>query len=331
MSVIAKGWDRTVRLKGIAYTGTNFNRPDVQRLMQDIEDGFVSTLIVKDVHEPIVERSVFERVKEIKSKTKRRAPKNNDGEKHLLADYLYCGDDHKKLWYHTNTIKKEIHFFSCSNYAKDYRGTCSTRHYIRADAIEQVVMLELRRLAEFLRDDEEAFIKILTDKTNGDILKEQKYLEEEINRALSRSDKVSGLYEKLFEDHAENKVSEEWFMHMSQKYETERLELKNKISRLRKDLAEADVLKLGQEQFVAAIRRFLEVQVLTRPLLQELIDHIDVYETEGVGKSRTQRVAVYYRFVGYIELPALPTRRHNVKADTRQGVSVEYVPQIASA
>ena len=191
-------------------------------------------------------------------------------------------------------------------------------------------MLELRRLAEFLRDDEDAFIKILTDKTNGDILKEQKYLEEEINRALSRSDKVSGLYEKLFEDHAEDKVSEEWFMHMSQKYETERLELKNKISRLRKELAEADELKLGQEQFVAAIRRFLDVQVLTRPLLQELIDHIDVYETEGVGKSRTQRVAVYYRFVGYIEIPELPKHRYNVKADTRQGVSVEYVPQIAA-
>ena len=31
------------------YTGTNFNRPDVQRLFQDIEDGFVSTLIVKDM------------------------------------------------------------------------------------------------------------------------------------------------------------------------------------------------------------------------------------------------------------------------------------------
>ena len=31
------------------YTGTNFNRPDIQRLMQDIEDGFVSTLIVKDM------------------------------------------------------------------------------------------------------------------------------------------------------------------------------------------------------------------------------------------------------------------------------------------
>lgn len=247
-------------------------------------------VIFKDVHEPIIERGVFERVQEMKAKTKRRAPKNNGGEKHLLSDYLYCGDCHSKLWYHTNTINKNIHFFSCSNYAKDYRGTCPTRHYIRADAIEQVVMLELRRLAAFLQD-----------------------------------------YEKLYEDHAENKISEEWFMHMSQKYETERMELKSKISRLRRELAEADALKLGQESFVKAIRKFLQMQTLTKPLLQELIDHIDVFETEGTGKNRTQRITVYYRFVGYIEIPEVPKRRReNYVADTRQGVSVEYVPQIAA-
>ena len=284
-------------------------------------------VIFKDVHEPIIERSVFERVQEMNEKTKRRAPKNNGGEKHLLSDYLYCGDCHGKLWYHTNTINKEIHFFSCSNYAKDYRGTCPTRHYIRADAIEQVVTWEIRRLAEFLQDDEEAFIEILTKKTNGDILAQQKYLRDEIDKAAARNDKVSGMYEKLFEDHAENKVSEEWFMHMSQKYETERLELKNKISRLRRELSEADALKLGQQSFVNAIRRFLHVQTLTRPMLQELIDHIDVYETEGVGKNRTQRIAICYRFVGYLELPStVPKHKRNFKADTRQGVSVEYVP-----
>ena len=288
-------------------------------------------VIFKDIHEPIIDREVFERVQQMKVKTKRRAPKNNDGEKHLLSDYLYCGDCHKKLWYHTNTNNKDIHFFSCSNYAKDYRGTCPTRHYIRADAIEQVVISEMRRLAVFLRDYESAFSEILTKKTNGDILAQQKYLQEEINKAVARNDKVSGLYEKLFEDHAENTVSDEWFMHMSQKYEAERLELKNKIGRLRKDLAETDSLKIGQQSFVNAVRRFLDIQVLTRPLLQELIDHIDVFETEGTGKNRTQRIAIYYRFVGYIEIPDFSHQMHNIKSDTRRGVAVEYVPQIASA
>ena len=289
-------------------------------------------MIFKDVHEAIIDRSVFERVQEINANTKRRAPKSNDGEKHLLSDYLYCGDCHKKLWYHTNTVNKSIHYFSCSNYVKDYRGTCPTRHYIRADALEQVVMLELRRLAEFLTDDEDSFIEILTKKTNGDIIKEQKYLEEEIKKAVARNDKVAERYEKLYEDHADGKVTEEWFMHMSQKFETERFELKNKIRDLRKRLDETDELRLGQEAFVKAIRRFLQMQMLTRPLLQELIDHIDVYETEGVGKNRTQRVVIYYRFVGYIEIPEVPKHRHdNFKADTRQGVSVEYLPNLATA
>ena len=220
-----------------------------------------------------------------------------------------------------------MHYFLCFNYTKDYRGT----HYIRADAIEQVVTLEIRCLAEFLRDDEESFVRILSDKTNGDIQKQQKYLKDEIGKAVARNKKVSGLYEKLFEDHAENKVSEEWFMHMSQKYETERLELKSKISRLRRELAEADELKHGQKLFVKVIRRFLSVQTLTCPLLQELIDCIDVFETGGVGKSRTYRIAIYYRFVGYIEIPEVPKRRReNYVADTRKGVSVEYVPQIAA-
>ena len=121
-------------------------------------------------------------------------------------------------------------------------------------------------------------------------------------------------------------------MHMSQKYEIERMELKTRIADLRRRLDEAENLKIGQEAFVKAIRKFLTMQTLTRPLLQELIDHIDVYETEGIGKNRTQRVVIYYRFVGYIEIPEAPRRRReNFKADTRQGVSVEYLPKMASA
>lgn len=79
--------------------------------------------------------------------------------------------------------------------------------------------------------------------------------------------------------------------------------------------------------FLAAVRKFMEMDALTAPLLHELIDHIDVYETEGTGKNRTQRIVIYYRFVGYIELPDTAFRRSdNYRADTRQGVTVEYIP-----
>lgn len=62
----------------------------------------------------------------------------------------------------------------------------------------------------------------------------------------------------------------------------------------------------------------------------QLIDHIDVFETEGIGKNRTQRIVIYYRFVGYVEIPAAPRHPHS-KADTRQGVAVEYLTEPKTA
>ena len=46
-------------------------------------------------------------------------------------------------------------------------------------------------------------------------------------------------------------------------------------------------MQTNKDQFIHAIRKFMEMQTLTAPLLRELIDHIDVYETEGTGKNRT--------------------------------------------
>ncbi len=65
--------------------------------------------------------------------------------------------------------------------------------------------------------------------------------------------------------------------------------------------------------------------LLKRPMLRELIDHIDVFETEGKGKNRTQRIVIYYRFVGCVEIPAAPLTSHYI-SETRQGVAVEYIP-----
>ena len=128
-------------------------------------------------------------------------------------------------------------------------------------------------MAEYL-SDEDAFAELLARKTDKELLREQKRCEEELQKAMTRNDTVSRLYEKLYEDNATGKVSDEWFM--------------------------------------------------------QLFDHIDVFETEGIGKNRTQRIVIYYRFVGYVEIPAAPRHPH-YKADTRQGVAVEYLTEPKTA
>ena len=290
-----------------------------------IENSKENWAVFKDVNEPIIDRETFETVQKFISKTKRRAPKKENGERSIFNGLIYCGDCHSKMRYHTSTSNKEIHYFTCSDNKVDYRGNCPGRHYVRADALEEVVKLELRRLVEMLEIDESYFAQLLLRKNDEEREKDKKFLETELQKAIARSGTVSQLYEKLYEDNVIGKVSDEWFIELSHKYEKERMDLKAKIADTRHKIEELKNTNSEYEKFISAIRRFMQMDNLTSPLLRELIDHIDIFETEGTGKSRTQRIVIYYRFIGYIELPNTTKQTHI--ADTRKGVAIEYITE----
>ena len=285
--------------------------------------------IFENVHEPIIDRDTFNLVQEHISKGKRRAPKKEYADKNMFCGLLYCADCGSPLWFNVNHPNTDIHYFMCSNY-KGRRGTCDDTHYIRADYLEQVVMLELRRMAEFLYADEERFAEILQAKTNKDIIQQKRYLEESLQKAITRTADVEMLYERLYEDNVKGKVSDSSFERLSLKYETERDELKMKIKDIRKELSGIETMRQGTEQFTKAIRKFMEMETLSSVLLRELVEKIEVYAAEGQGRRKTQRIIIYYKFIGAIDIP-IGSEYERLRRETRQGVEVEYITQTKSA
>ena len=287
------------------------------RLRNDEEN----TVVFEDKHEPIIDRDTWERVQKLVAKTKRRAPKKANGEKNMFCGLLYCADCGSPLWFNVNHPNKSIQYFNCSNYRSN-RGTCPTTHYIRADSLEQIVLCELRRLAEYLAHDEEAFADLLEQKTNKDLMRERKATESTLQAAIARNNEVSRMYERIYEDNVNGKVTDERFMQLSHKYDTEQSELKKQILTLRERLSELDGMKTSKDNFIKAVRRFMEMQTLTPAMLHELIEKIEVHHITGTGKSRVQQIVIHYRFVGCVEIPDAPQVKHTL--DTRQGVSVTY-------
>lgn len=295
-----------------------------------LENAPENRLVFRDVHEAIIDRDTFETVQKLLKTTKHKAPKPENAEKSIFCDLLICADCGKKLWYHTNTINKSIHFFACSNYEKDYHGSCKTRHYIREDALAYIVSHELRRMAEILKYDETRFAAILQSKIEGDRKQHRKAVEAELRSVISRINMVEKLYEKIYEDNANGKISDEWFSHMAQKYALERIQLKSRKLSLTESLNSFDTAEENADCFIRAIRKFMEMDTLTAPLLHELIEKIEVHETIGKGKDRTQRIVIYYKFVGYIELDEEAFRKIYT-AETRRGVAVNYLTVRVSA
>ena len=112
-----------------------------------------------NVHEPIIERAVWENLQNKRSTTRKR--KKADGEKNMFSGLLVCADCCSNLWYHFNQANHDIKYFNCSGYNKGGRKVCSSTHYIRVDFLEQVVLGEIRRLTKIATQYETEFAQIV--------------------------------------------------------------------------------------------------------------------------------------------------------------------------
>ncbi len=120
------------------------------------------------------------------------------------------------------------------------------------------------------------------------------------------------------------KTSDDDYAILSKEFAEERETLGKKIVDLKEKMRQLEDSAGERDRFIKAIRKFMQMKRLSNSLLRELIDHIDVYEMEGKGKNKRQRVVIYYKFVGYLAIPET-FAGPNYTADLREGVAVEYV------
>ena len=82
------------------------------------------------------------------------------------------------------------------------------------------------------------------------------------------------------------------------------------------------------DDFLATVRRYTHVTKITRRMVSELIDHIEVYHAEKQDGVTNQRVVIYYNCIGAFDVP---DRRKIPETDmimeTRKGVALSYAPQ----
>lgn len=291
--------------------------------LQNPEENHV---IFEGVHEAIIDCQTWEMVQRIREGTKRRQPKNT--EKHMFSGLLYCADCGRKLYFNVNHPNTELKYFNCSNY-KGNRGTCTDTHYIRADALEQVMLLEIRRMTAFLQDKEEDFVQLLMSKSLEVAEKESKRRAQELRAMLARCGELELLFTKTYEDNASGKLSDERFMMITKRYDDEQLALKKKISTLQAEIDAEKRHKHSAASFLRTVKKYTEIQELTPIILNELVEKIVVHQAQGVGKSRTQQLDIHYNFIGTLDTPEVACLPQSVTVDTRKGVAVEYITRKA--
>ena len=296
------------------------------KMKKRIENPEENRAIFLNVHEAIIDRQTWEKVQALQKGTRRKKPTVTQ-EPSVFSGLLKCPECGGNLNFHFNQNNHDIKFFSCQNHNSGYRK-CSKTHYIRLDFLEQVVLYEIKRLACFASEYENDFIKAMIGRSakvaENTALRKQR----ELDALTARDRELDMLFERLYEDNVAGKIDDARFAKMSKRYEQEQGENAKKIKALRLELKKDESKRMDIDDFLETVRRYTDAATITKRMVAELIDHIEVYHAEKQDGITNQRVVIYYNCIGAFDVP---DRRKIPEADiimeTRKGVALSYAPE----
>lgn len=296
------------------------------KMKKRIENPEENRAIFLNVHEAIIDRQTWEKVQALQKGTRRKKPTVTQ-ESSVFSGLLKCPECGGNLNFHFNQNNHDIKFFSCQNHNSGYRK-CSKTHYIRLDFLEQVVLYEVKRLACFASEYENDFIKAMIGRSakvaENTALRKQR----ELDALTARDRELDMLFERLYEDNVAGKIDDARFAKMSKRYEQEQGENAKKIKALRLELKKDESKRMDIDDFLETVRRYTDATTITKRMVAELIDHIEVYHAEKQDGVTNQRVVIYYNCIGAFDVP---DRRKIPEADiimeTRKGVALSYAPE----
>ena len=296
------------------------------KMKKRIENPEENRAIFLNVHEAIIDRQTWEKVQALQKGTRRKKTAVTQAPS-VFSGLLKCPECGGNLNFHFNQNNHDIKFFSCQNHNSGYRK-CSKTHYIRLDFLEQVVLYEVKRLACFASEYENDFIKAMIGRSakvaENTALRKQR----ELDALTARDRELDMLFERLYEDNVAGKIDDARFAKMSKRYEQEQGENAKKIKALRLELKKDESKRMDIDDFLETVRRYTDVATITKRMVAELIDRIEVYHAEKQDGVTNQRVVIYYNCIGAFDVP---DRRKIPEADiimeTRKGVALSYAPE----
>jgi len=258
-------------------------------------------LIFKDAHPAIVDEEMWTVVQRLReTKRMRMSP---HGPRNPLTGVLFCADCGYKMYHKQGRTgrRKPHNEYVCTSY-RHYSREC-TIHYIRAEAVEELILDTIRRTCNYVRKSEPDFIKRVHEVSatfQEAAIKESK---SKLTKLKRRRDELTTLVKKLYESYALDKIPENHFSELLKGYDTEQQNLDGEITHLQTEIDFFNTESVKADKFIELVNRHTEFTTFSAVLLNEFIEKVIIHEAVKVNGRRTQRVDIYLNYIGKFELP----------------------------
>ena len=243
--------------------------------------------VVYNNHEPIISQELWDKVQERK-KSVAQGRKTKIGFTHPLSGFLFCADCGNKMKLCTSVSRKgtRSYHFDCGYHLRYGKAYCFS-HYIAASALEEIVLGDIREMAQRIVLDEktirEDFIRHNAELADQAI----KSTKKELQAKRKRMEELSRLMQVAYEDRVRGKMPEDICIGFIQKYSDEQKKLETEITELEERLTETANTMQSADEFIRNIKKYLEAPELSREMCYELIDRIIIGGSpKTTGKER---------------------------------------------
>ena len=255
-------------------------------------------IVVKNMHEAIIDQKTWD---EAHKNLKRRKKSDNNGSIQIFAGLLKCPDCGYSLAYSRNNAGNHNGSYRCSLYNVKGKKYCPS-HYITYNALYQVVLQDIRRKAFVARKFQDTFVHTLTAKASEGLREKAKKAEQDVKRLSTRAADLEKVIGKLYEDHVLGRIPAERYDNFLRKFEAEKEQVESELKAAEEVLEEEKSQLDNIEHFTEVILNYADLKELTAPILNELIDRIEVGQKEVIDGEKTQSIRIIYKQIGYVEM-----------------------------
>ncbi|WP_295094879.1 recombinase family protein [Ruminococcus sp.] len=280
----------------VSQKQTTVSYKNHKKYIKDSEDW----IVFENAFEPIVDKELWDKVQEV-NKSCSHGKVTKSGVILPLGGLMYCADCGAKLKNNTtfHTSKKrgdyKVVSYICNTYANHGKTVCSS-HSILQRVIEGLVLEDIRARAKRVIEDEDGerkrYLAIKASERKQQSDDESRLLKQ----AESRLAELDTIISKTYEERMLGKLPEDLSAKMLEKYTAEQKELSEQADKLYK--AREDVKQDSEdvEMFIQRLKKWSDVECLTRELCLDLIEFIVVYaRPEEYGAPRN--IDIYYKFI----------------------------------
>jgi DNA invertase Pin-like site-specific DNA recombinase len=238
--------------------------------------------IVKNTHEALVDRIVFEKVQDNVKRTTRTS--NTKREKRLFENLLYCKECGNTL---TISYRKNHDYWTinCNRYSRDPRRRMCEPHFIPYDKLEVALLETIKKTCKYYLD------AVNVSDIAGEIANKKKNdfkTQERIKELEAKEKEYLNKLDMLYEDRFKGMVSDETYKRIANDTEVLLNKIRSEINKL-KDSTKIIKNKTDDlKEYENKIKALIDIENPTRELMKTIIDKIII--------DKDKNIEIIYKF-----------------------------------